>query len=92
MLKFRQAVERGQKGLEKEKVAENMPGVPSVVTDSLLARFTEVARGSTRYYLLNLSVVFAKYPTFKSYLYHNYANEPADPHICLVLEGGQFCH
>jgi DNA-directed RNA polymerase I subunit RPA49 len=48
MLAFRQILDRNKKGIDKEKITERMNSVPGVVVDSLLARFTEVARDSTR--------------------------------------------
>ncbi|KAJ6578859.1 Rpa49 subunit specific to nuclear RNA polymerase I [Mycena vulgaris] len=44
MMAFRRATERKFK---KEELPEKLPGVPSAVVDSLLARFAECPRGST---------------------------------------------
>lgn len=46
MLAFRKATEF--KKIEKEKVYERLSGVPGIVIDSLLSRFTETSRGSSR--------------------------------------------
>ncbi|KAF9526022.1 Rpa49 subunit specific to nuclear RNA polymerase I [Crepidotus variabilis] len=47
MLAFRKATEF--KKIEKEKVYERLSGVPGIVIDSLLSRFTETSRGSSSY-------------------------------------------
>ncbi|GLB44229.1 putative rpa49 subunit specific to nuclear rna polymerase i [Lyophyllum shimeji] len=48
MLAFRQAT-RFTKGSTKDQITEKMNGVPSVVVDGLISRFTETARGSSSY-------------------------------------------
>ena len=48
MLAFRQAM--FQKALDKDKLYERLGSVPTVVADSLLSRFAEMARGSSRYF------------------------------------------
>jgi DNA-directed RNA polymerase I subunit RPA49 len=48
MLAFRGYLQRNKKSFEKDKVHEAMPGVPSIVIDSLVTRFTEVVRDSTK--------------------------------------------
>ena len=47
MLAFRRVTEH--KAVERDQVYEKMAGVPGVVVDGLLARFSEVPRGSTGY-------------------------------------------
>ncbi|KAF4611652.1 hypothetical protein D9613_003821 [Agrocybe pediades] len=47
MLAFRQAT--FQKSLDKGKLYERLAAVPTLVVDSLLSRFTEVARGTSSY-------------------------------------------
>lgn len=47
MFAFRRLVDR--RIVEKDQFHEKMAGVPSIIVDSLLARFTEVSRGSTTY-------------------------------------------
>ncbi|KAF9468311.1 RNA polymerase I associated factor, A49-like protein [Collybia nuda] len=47
MLAFRQVMERNKKGIDKDKMIEKLSSVPGIVIDSLLSRFTEVARDST---------------------------------------------
>lgn len=47
MLAFRQAVSR--KDIDRDILSEKMTGVPTVVVDSLLSRFTETSRGSTKW-------------------------------------------
>ncbi|RDB23792.1 DNA-directed RNA polymerase I subunit rpa49 [Hypsizygus marmoreus] len=47
MLAFRQVLERNRKGIDKDQLSEKLPGVPPVVLDSLISRFTEAARGSS---------------------------------------------
>ncbi|EAU87662.1 Rpa49 subunit specific to nuclear RNA polymerase I [Coprinopsis cinerea okayama7 len=47
MLAFRQATSR--KEINKDQIYEKLAPLPSIVADSLLSRFTEVARGSTSY-------------------------------------------
>ena len=47
MLAFRRVTEH--KAVERDQVYEKMGGVPGVVVDGLLARFSEVPRGSTGY-------------------------------------------
>lgn len=44
MLAFRQAASR--KDISKDQIYEKLAPLPSIVADSLLSRFTEVARGS----------------------------------------------
>jgi len=46
MLAFRQAF---QTAFEKDKLYERLGSVPTIVVDSLLSRFAEMARGSTSY-------------------------------------------
>ncbi|KAF5376047.1 hypothetical protein D9615_007665 [Tricholomella constricta] len=50
MLAFRRSTEHG-KGVTRDELSEKLPGVPGVVLDGLLARFTETSRGSTRHIL-----------------------------------------
>jgi DNA-directed RNA polymerase I subunit RPA49 len=55
MLGFRQALLR--KDFDKDYLYEKFSGVPSIVLDSLVSRFTEVSRGSTKciyFYLSDL--------------------------------------
>ncbi|KIK09570.1 hypothetical protein K443DRAFT_390225 [Laccaria amethystina LaAM-08-1] len=47
MLGFRQALLR--KDFDKDYLYEKFSGVPSIVLDSLVSRFTEVSRGSTKH-------------------------------------------
>ncbi|KAG5644280.1 hypothetical protein DXG03_008765 [Asterophora parasitica] len=49
MLAFQRATERDKKGLTRDEVTEKLPGLPGVVVDGLLARFTETSRGSTKH-------------------------------------------
>lgn len=58
MLAFRQTFQRT---LEKDKLYEKLWSVPSIVVDSLLSRFAEMARGSSRY--------FQYYPAFITIIY-----------------------
>ncbi|KAG6836960.1 hypothetical protein H0H93_000352 [Arthromyces matolae] len=46
MLAFRQELERNRRGASKDLLTEKLPGIPSVVLDGLVARFTESTRGS----------------------------------------------
>jgi DNA-directed RNA polymerase I subunit RPA49 len=46
MLAFRQAT--FTKSLDKEKLYERLEAVPNIVVDSLLSRFAEIPRGSSR--------------------------------------------
>jgi len=46
MMAFREAAKH--KPLDKEKLFERLSAVPSIIVDSLLNRFTETARGSSR--------------------------------------------
>jgi len=48
MLAFRSFLQRKRKAIEKDEIHDAMLGVPSIVIDSLISRFTEVARGSTK--------------------------------------------
>lgn len=43
----------GIQGLEKEAIAEKLEGLPGVVLDGLLSRFTETTRASTKCGLLS---------------------------------------
>ena len=52
MFAVRRTLQFNKKGIDKEQLAQKMPGVPLVITDSLLARFTEVSRGSATYGIL----------------------------------------
>lgn len=56
MFAFRHAI---GKRVEKEKVYEKLAGVPGIIVESLLARFTELPRGSTRFVVsLGISSAF----------------------------------
>lgn len=52
MFAVRKTLQFNKKSIDKEQLAQKMPGVPLVITDSLLARFTEVSRGSATYGIL----------------------------------------
>jgi len=52
MFAVRKALQFNKKGIDKEQLAQKMPGVPPVITDSLLGRYTEVPRGSAMYDIL----------------------------------------
>ena len=47
MFAFRRFLQHNRKAVEKGKLHEAMPGVPSIIIDSLVSRFTEVVRDST---------------------------------------------
>jgi hypothetical protein len=51
MFAFRKTLQFSKKGagIDKDQVSHKMTGIPTVITDGLLTRFTESARGSTRY-------------------------------------------
>ncbi|KAG5637083.1 hypothetical protein H0H81_005816 [Sphagnurus paluster] len=49
MLAFRRHAEG--KGATKDEISEKLPGLPGVIVDGLLARFTETARGSSKHQL-----------------------------------------
>ncbi|KAF8064010.1 Rpa49 subunit specific to nuclear RNA polymerase I [Lyophyllum atratum] len=50
MLAFRRAVEHKSKGgLTRDELAEKLTGIPAVVADGLISRFTESSRGSTTF-------------------------------------------
>ena len=44
MLAFRQAASR--KDISKDQIQEKLSPLPSIIADSLLSRFAEIARGS----------------------------------------------
>lgn len=48
MLAFRRFLQQNRKAVEKDKLHEAMPGVPSIVIDSLVSRFTEAVRDATK--------------------------------------------
>jgi len=47
MFAFRRFLQQNRKAIEKDKLHEAMPSVPSIIIDSLTSRFTEIARDST---------------------------------------------
>ncbi|KAF8225355.1 Rpa49 subunit specific to nuclear RNA polymerase I [Tricholoma matsutake] len=49
MLAFRRFLQKNRKAIEKDKIHEAMSGVPSIIVDSLVSRFTEGIRDSTNH-------------------------------------------
>ncbi|KAH6904495.1 Rpa49 subunit specific to nuclear RNA polymerase I [Coprinopsis sp. MPI-PUGE-AT-0042] len=88
MLAFRQAASR--KDISKDQIYEKLAPLPSIVADSLLSRFTEVARGSASYQSTSttktnlLTHVFAlclkldKFATNPEMLAHDLSMKPAE--------------
>ena len=88
MLAFRQAT--FQKVLEKDKLYDRLGSVPSIVVDSLLSRFAEMARGSTKYfYRCTDFIIYLLYVKISADVSDE--NKSSHPYIRVMSQVGQLC-
>ena len=84
MLAFRQVAQ--QKSLEKEKVSERLGAVPGVTVESLITRFTETVRGSSRL-VCTIDGRYKVLTFFQFAIHQRNEDESAYPHFCSMPKG-----
>ena len=88
MLAFRQAF---QTTFEKDELYERLGTVPTIVVDSLLSRFGEMARGSTRYFqcYADFKIIYLFCAKLSADIRDE--NKSSHSHIRLMSKVGRLC-